>query len=511
MSFAAVTKTAFDNSPEMTRAFWAGMPDVNGDGCLDIYIGSHSDDDDSNMLIQNNVGGKCQGTFTYFADNDNYSQASPVTPRITSRYTWGNWYGHPQGFWSFYGNDVDGSASGRYVIDPSFTTVGGQPQYQRKSTACFGERPKCIIADIDGDNAFEMVSRLFSAPYNTGYVVDLITGETKYPSPVKNNTFTDGLLVFDVDNDGAPEIVHVLEGGYWKFNKTSKALEWMADTIPTGQTKTTDTSSMVFDYDADGDADFLFIVGMYDVNGTATPWMYRNNGDGTFTDVTSTAFKDITLSNTAYFTTYSNSVVADINLDGYPDVVFGGQGFNEAVTLLMNNGDGSFTEDVSIDFTPKNFGWDARKPWLGVGDYDNDGRIDIVHNGNGPDFQETASTLMEGQLFHNVTDNGNHWLRVRVRGNGANTDGLHSRVTLFVPGTSNVITSYQVGVFTGGYQNLITHAGLGDNTRVDLQVDLPHGGSSCRHPNIAVDRDVVVLSTCQLVDYQPGSAIPLSQ
>src|SRR5690606_4332088 len=121
----------------------------------------------------------CAGTFTHLPDADNYSQEFPQTPRITSRFLWGNWYGHPEGLWSFVGSDVDGSASARYTLSPA-VKAGENPVYERKRMGCFGSRPKCLPLDIDGDGKFEMVSKLYQAPFNTGFIVDLFTGQPVY-------------------------------------------------------------------------------------------------------------------------------------------------------------------------------------------------------------------------------------------------------------------------------------------------------------------------------------------
>ena len=104
----------------------------------------------------------------------------------------------------------------------------------------------------------------------------------------------------------------------------------------------------------------------------------------------------------------------------------------------------------------------------------------------------------------------NHWLRVRVRGFGQNTDGLHTRVTFFEPGTNNILTHYQVGAFTTGYQNLVTHAGVGEFDRVDLLVQYPHDGPSYLFENISADQDVIVFHDGGIIEgYSPGQPIPL--
>ncbi len=507
IAFANVTASVIDNAPQVVNHFWAGMPDVNGDGCIDIFIGSHAPtQSDSAMYLHDNVGGVCQGTFTHFPNANNYSNSDWVDgdPRITSRYMFGNWYGHPAGMWSFKGSDVDGSGGAKFVLDPTFTTVGGEPQYLTATHGCFGSRPKCIPLDIDGDGVLEMAYRSFDAPYNAGRIVDKFTGALIYDADGATNDFTQSLLVFDVDNDGIPEIVSDNSLGYWKFNAANGgSMDWQAGKFDSSYENVTGNHKIPFDYDNDGDIDLAVGTGIYDAGGAFVWSMYQNDGAGNFTDVSSTVFAGLSVSNTGYWTTYANSVAADIDNDGDQDILFSGETYGNAVTILVNT-NGVFSADRTIDFEEAYVN-SSGKAWVNAADYDNDGRIDIVKTHDRID----ASHASVG-LFRNTINTANHYMRVRVRGPNENTDGLHSRITFFEAGTNNIITHYQVGAFGLGSQNLITHAGLGLNTTVDMRVELPHGGATCNFSSIAVDRDVIVYPTCNIETYNAGSAIPLT-
>jgi hypothetical protein len=124
------------------------------------------------------------------------------------------------------------------------------------------------------------------------------------------------------------------------------------------------------DYDQNG------LLDLYLVNGAATrvyspsrplrSTLYRNNGDGTFTDVTGKAgvgAEDLFGMGVA---------VGDYDNDGFPDLVVLGYG---RCILYHNNGDGTFT-DVSAAAGVENSGrWASSAAWF---DYDNDGRLDLV-------------------------------------------------------------------------------------------------------------------------------------
>ena len=131
----------------------------------------------------------------------------------------------------------------------------------------------------------------------------------------------------------------------------------------------------LFDYNNDGLLDIFF------TNGAAIPslektdpsyWnrLYRNNGDGTFTDVTEQAgVKGVG---------YSMGVAAgDYDNDGFVDLYVTGVNRNQ---LLHNNGDGTFTDvtdKAGVGGTIAGYG----KPWAvtaGWFDYNNDGHLDLL-------------------------------------------------------------------------------------------------------------------------------------
>ena len=88
--------------------------------------------------------------------------------------------------------------------------------------------------------------------------------------------------------------------------------------------------------------------------------LYRNNRDGTFTDVTAKAG----VANTGYG---MGVAVGDYNRDSYPDLFV--TSYNRS-TLYRNNGDGTFT-DVTLKSGIVTPGWASSAVWF---DYDNDGQ-----------------------------------------------------------------------------------------------------------------------------------------
>ena len=91
--------------------------------------------------------------------------------------------------------------------------------------------------------------------------------------------------------------------------------------------------------------------------------LYRNNRDGTFTDVTAKAG----VAGGGYG---MGVAVGDYNGDGFPDLYVTQCGQN---ILYRNNGDGTFT-DVTAQAGVAVGGWSSSAVWF---DYDNDGRLDL--------------------------------------------------------------------------------------------------------------------------------------
>jgi hypothetical protein len=121
------------------------------------------------------------------------------------------------------------------------------------------------------------------------------------------------------------------------------------------------------DYDRDGWQDILLINGA-DWPGhkktRSTLRLYHNNGDGTFTDVTSRAGLDIEL--------YGMGVaVGDYNNDGFPDIFITCVGQNR---LFRNTGKGTFVDVTSASGLGKRDGFSTSALWF---DYDRDGLLDL--------------------------------------------------------------------------------------------------------------------------------------
>src|SRR5207248_286973 len=121
------------------------------------------------------------------------------------------------------------------------------------------------------------------------------------------------------------------------------------------------------DYDNDGWMDiYLVNSGPCDFYQPKLPLrnaLYRNNRDGTFTDVTEKA-------GVGGGTFGMGVAVGDYNNDGFPDIFVTSYGRS---ILYRNNGNGAFTNVTEKAGLPTS-GWTTSAVWF---DYDNDGKLDL--------------------------------------------------------------------------------------------------------------------------------------
>ncbi len=104
---------------------------------------------------------------------------------------------------------------------------------------------------------------------------------------------------------------------------------------------------------------------------TGRPWLYRNNGDGTFTDVSEQS--GIAAANTSYGMTV---VAADFDEDGWQDIYVACDATPSL--LFMNNHDGTFREEGLLRGVAMNDDGMAQAGMgVGVGDYNLDGHLDL--------------------------------------------------------------------------------------------------------------------------------------
>lgn len=178
------------------------------------------------------------------------------------------------------------------------------------------------------------------------------------------------------------------------------------------------TQSVFFDYDNDGDLDlyvanypitqfkappFFYSQMMRNVKWIDSDHLYRNNNDGTFTDVTREA-------GLLSFGLTLSATVSDLNLDGYKDIYISND-FISPDYFFMNNGDGTFT-DRAVEVT-------GQTSFYGMGadiaDYNNDGLPDIIQIDMAPEDhqrnQENMTRMRPGDFAEMLQEGLHHQYR----------------------------------------------------------------------------------------------------
>ncbi|MBN8584678.1 MAG: VCBS repeat-containing protein [Ignavibacteria bacterium] len=232
-------------------------------------------------------------------------------------------------------------------------------------------------------------------------------------------------LVCDYDNDGDRDILCIHFTGILKFYKNNNGT-YQDFTSSAGITSDSlhATTAIWFDYDRDGFLDLY--IGVYTGFGNNIPKpnkLYRNNGNGTFQDVSAAANMENS----------GNKVLAmiaiDYNNDNWPDVYIASDR-RYGNTLLKNNGNGTFSNVSQQSGTFLEL--DAMG--LSITDFDNNGYFDIYvsngeegnaflkNNGNGT-FTEVAGTynmsvnrICWGNNFFDYDNDGDDDLYIAVSG-----------------------------------------------------------------------------------------------
>ena len=271
-------------------------------------------------------------------------------------------------------------------------------------------------------------------------------------SGVKTDRWITGVSVVDINQDGWQDIylsvsgyaipenrrnlLFVNQGNGLESRFTEEAEKYgLADTSQV-------THTAFFDYDKDGDLDAIMIVNPTDyklnnvntirkkkVNGEAasTDRLYRNNGDGTFTDVSREA--GILIEG------YSLSLnVSDLNGDNWPDIYVTNDFLSNDI-LYINNQDGTFTNRAVEMMKHTSFA----SMGVDVADINNDAKPDIYVADMYPEDNYRQKMIMSAGSY----DRFNYMLK-------AGYEAQYSRNTLQLNNGNNTFS--EIGQLAGVHQ-----------------------------------------------------------
>jgi enediyne biosynthesis protein E4 len=222
----------------------------------------------------------------------------------------------------------------------------------------------------------------------------------------------------------------------------------------------------IADYDGDGRLD-IFKTNFSDDTST----LYRNNGDGTFTDATFAAGLGLHTKYLGWGTMFF-----DFDNDGWPDLILAnghvypevdkyhlGSSYEEPRILYHNNGNGTFT-DIS-DSAGAGITTVSPSRGLAVGDLWNDGRISVV----------VSNMNAQPSLLVNQVRYPNHWIAFKTIGTASNRDGIGARITVRT-GKRILVDEVRSGSSYISNNDMRVHFGLGAATKIDLvAVRWPNG------------------------------------
>jgi len=200
--------------------------------------------------------------------------------------------------------------------------------------------------------------------------------------------------------------------------------------------------------------------------------LYQNSGGGRFDDVTARTG----LASTARMSGWGNGI-ADFDNDGWKDLFVARsevldtislhvptRHFPEPNTVFRNLGNGRF-EDVSATAGP-DFQKEAPHRCVAFGDFDNDGRIDMVVSVlGGP-----------AKLLHNISGGDNHWILLNLIGRKSNRMAIGAQIRIVTEDGRSQWNEVTTAVGYASSSDSRVHFGLGANRRIkEMEIRWPSG------------------------------------
>ena len=394
--------------------------------------------------------------------------------------------------------------------------------YGRQRNSLLRQNPNGTFTDVTkaaglGDTAYPCLAAAW-ADYDNDGDLDVYIGNEWFPSELYRNN-GDGTFTDIADEAGVENMAH------------TKGVTWG-------------------DYDNDGDPD------LYVSNIVGQNHLYRNNSDGTFTEVTGAAGLNMGEDEYHTFGTWfwdvDNDGWLDLFVAGYnPNVGVGGVAADylglpaegERLWLFRNDGSGNF-----VDATKAMNLYNLRLPMgANYGDIDNDGFLDfylgtgtpfldvlvpnrMYRNIKGKYFADVTTAANVGHLqkghgiafgdldndgdqdiyvqiggflpddgFHNALfenpGNENHWITIKLVGKQSNRSGIGARITLIVDSEEGERAIRRVAGSGGsfGANSLQQEIGVGTAERINsLEIFWPVSNTRQRFSDMPVDQFIEI-------------------
>lgn len=358
--------------------------------------------------------------------------------------------------WADYDNDgdLDVVVANSSMKPCSFYINNGDETFTKNITAAFtknvGYYHHVSWVDVDNDGQLEL--------YLANYLPSRLNELWKKDESGNWSLWTDNLLSqvvgssvgatwADIDNDGFQDLL-LLNNNAGKnrmyHNLGNGQFEELSNAVTSNGGFS--VSSTWGDIDNDGDLD-LFISNASNKNNE----LYFNNGSGDFTlSTVGSIVNDGGHSHGASFADIDN----DMDLDLF---VANDQG---SKFLYLNKGNGEFVRDRS-ELVNFNFG---NAFGVAFSDIDSDGDMDLI----------TSTHSNQENVLFKTNNNSNNWLKIRLEGTASNKSGIGARIRVKANGEwMTRFVNSQNGI--GGQGSYRQHFGLGNDTKVDVEIYWPSG------------------------------------
>ena len=360
-----------------------------------------------------------------------------------------------------------------------------------------GDRPSCMWKGVPvmcGPRGLPSAKNILYHNRGDGTFEDVTT---KAHIDKTNGHYALSVSTFDFDEDGWPDIYVACDSTPSILYRNNRDGTFTDIAVTAGAAFNEDgreqagMGSTIGDYNGDGHLD-IFKTNFSDDTST----LYRNNGDGTFEDTTTAAGLGLHTKYLGWGTMF-----LDFDNDGWPDLLLvNGHVYPEVdknhlgsdyeePRILYHNLGNGTFADISDGAGP---GITARASsrGLAIGDLWNDGRISaVITNLN------AAPSLLVNQVR-----SPNHWIAIRTVGTKSNRDGIGARISV-TAGKRTLVDEVRSGSSYNSSSDLRVHFGLGSTTKVDsVHIRWPSGLQE-HFDNLPVD---------SIQTLQEGSGTPIT-